>query len=412
LKRDRIDRRRPERTFLSFVASLLLHALGAPTETFMSGAIVTVTRQVQQTAAPAPAVTAQVPVPHAPVVPNRPVAARPQSAAPHPRVLHELAKENPSAPPNPTAAPVSTAPPIPAVTQAPQIAVTSAPIAAAVPTSVPVAVNAVSVKAPPTATPRPRPTMIPTAAPTKQPMPSKPTAAPTITPTATPVPQPSALAASAAPVVAMATPQAIVTPGSQAPIHVAASKQTGAAPTPGPKASGSPGPKGVAAVKSPKIARPIQPLPATPRPAAPAAPAKAGSSLLNRLKSLIPTAKPSVSPEPSKHYNFVGSLKVTQPEPTPPAEVLAQTKFIYVENEAGQRWKQSYLGTSPEERYVKMYVTKVKRIGFINWCTGWLVRAPMAGNTQWEVESNTSYICSGHLEPYTRDTTPAPSPSP
>jgi hypothetical protein len=132
---------------------------------------------------------------------------------------------------------------------------------------------------------------------------------------------------------------------------------------------------------------------------------KHGQSLNERLKNLIPTAAPSFSPAPPKRYSFVGNLKPTpEPEPTPPPEVLAATKYLYIENVGGQRWKQSYLGTAPEERYVKMYVTSVKRIGFINWCTGWVLRAPVAGSQKWIVESGVSLICSGHLEPFTPPT--------
>jgi hypothetical protein len=120
------------------------------------------------------------------------------------------------------------------------------------------------------------------------------------------------------------------------------------------------------------------------------------------LKSLIPTAAPSFTPSPPKRYSFLGNLKPTpEPEPTPPAQVLAATKYLFVENISAQRWKQSYLGTAPEERYVKMYVTSVKRIGFINWCTGWVLRAPTAGSSKWIIEENESLICSGHLEPFT-----------
>ncbi len=133
-------------------------------------------------------------------------------------------------------------------------------------------------------------------------------------------------------------------------------------------------------------------------------------SLNERLKRLIPTAAPSFSPGPGKRYSFLTNLKPTpEPEPTPPPEVLAQTKYLYVENIGAQRWKQSILGTAPEEKYVKMYVTRVKRIGFVNWCTGWVVRQPAAGNQHWIVEDNVSYICAGHLEPFTP---PSPAASP
>jgi hypothetical protein len=184
-------------------------------------------------------------------------------------------------------------------------------------------------------------------------------------------------------------------------------KQQGTAPTPGPKPIASAGPRGQAPSKSSGPPRPVQ-VPATPHPA-PIAAGKKHLSLNERLHNLIPTAGPSVSPAPRKHYNLLGNINPTpEPEPTPPADVLAATKFLYVENVGSQRWKQSWLGTAPEERYVKMYVTAVKHIGFIQWCTGWVLRAPVAGSNKWIVEPNQSFVCSGHLEPFTP---PAPVPS-
>ncbi len=102
--------------------------------------------------------------------------------------------------------------------------------------------------------------------------------------------------------------------------------------------------------------------------------------------------------------------------------MLAATKFLYVEDVEGQRWKQSVFGTAPEEISVKMYVTLVKRIGPIKWCTGWVLRYPMnsrsrAGYTidsdrdltpKPIVEPNESFICAGRLQPFTPPT-PAPS---
>lgn len=154
--------------------------------------------------------------------------------------------------------------------------------------------------------------------------------------------------------------------------------------------------------------RPVQPVPATPHPAPVRVAGKHRPSLNERLQSLIPTSAPSFTPAPSNaRYNIGSILPSPPPEPTPPPNVLAATKFLYVENVAGQRWKQSFLGTAPEERYVKMYVTSVRRVGFINWCTGWVLRSPMAGNQKWIIEPNESFICSGHLAPFT-----PPSPLP
>lgn len=414
LKRDPLDRRRPERTAASFLASLVVHALIAifvfsvatssseqAPESVSGGVIMTVSSNPVPTTAP---VNVAMPVPHATVVPKPQLAAQPRSAPQHPPVLHELSKFAPTAPPNPTPAPVASLAPNPIPTQA-VIAVSPAPLPLTVPTSVPTAaVVAATIRIPPTAapTPRPRPTVAPTAVPTVRP---RPTAAPTVTP-ATPVPQPTAIAATAAPIAAMATPVPLVTPGAVAQVklapHPQPTVQHGVAPAPGPKPVGSPGPRGVAPVKTAAAApRPVQ-VPSTPRPGIAHGPSKHHLSLSERLKSLIPTAAPSFTPapQPTARY-FIGNIKPTpEPEPTPPADVIAATKFLYVENVASQRWKQSWLGTAPEERYVKMYVTKVKRIGFINWCTGWVLRSPMAGDEKWIIEPNESFICAGHLEPF------------
>jgi hypothetical protein len=422
VKRDPLDRHAPERNAVSFLASLLVHALIAfflfsvasssseqSPESFSGGMIVTISSRPVASSAPAPPATAAPPVPHAQVVPSpRVVAARPRSAPPHPPVRHELAKFAPTAPPNPTPAPVSSSAPNPIPTQA-VIAVSPAPLPEQVPTAAPATTVAVSVKVPPSAEPSPKPSVAPTQAP-QTPRP-QPTAAPTAPP-ATPVPEPSVIAVTAPPIEALATPVPAATAGAPAQVKIAAApQQHGAAPSPGPKPAASSGPRGQSQAKSKAPSRPVQ-VPATPRPAPVTVGGKRHPSLNERLQSLIPTAAPSVSPAPPQHYNLLGKILPTPvPEPTPPPDVIAATKFLFVEGVASQRWKQSWLGTAPEERYVKMYVTSVKRIGFVQWCTGWVLRAPMAGNQKWIIEPNESFICAGHLEPFTPPS-PLPSSSP
>lgn len=362
LKRDPLDRRRPERTAASFVASALVHALVAAflfslatsssqAPESLSGAVV-ITVTSQPVPARAPVLAASQPRKH--------------SAPARPYVHHELAKFAPTAPPNPTPPP----------TAAP-IEVSPAPLPVQVPTAAPVTVSArVALRSPkpmPRFTPKPLPSLTP------KPLPAL-----------TPQPEPSVIAVTAAPL-APGTPVPAATAQVPSQVKIA-------------------GPRGVAQAAKTAAARPVQALAATPPPARVRAPARRGrpSSLNERLKNLIPTAEPSFVPATPKVYSGIGGIRPTpQPEPTPPPGVIAATKFLYVENVGSQRWKQSWLGTAPEERYVKMYVTSVKRIGFIRWCTGWVLRAPIAGSAKWIVEPNESFICSGRLEPFS-----PPSPLP
>jgi len=102
-------------------------------------------------------------------------------------------------------------------------------------------------------------------------------------------------------------------------------------------------------------------------------------------------------------------------EPTPPPDVLARTKFLY--EESGRR-----AGT---EARIKMYVTSVRRIAGVRFCTGWLLRYPITGRSSYGdltsrpadprypgrseqtrstaiVESDVTYMCAGTLVPYRR----------
>ncbi|HZZ65230.1 MAG TPA: hypothetical protein VFE17_07025 [Candidatus Baltobacteraceae bacterium] len=432
--RDQSDTRRVQRNAVSFLASLLLHAIAAyllfslatssseqaRLEAIPGNVVVTVTRQAPKVRTPAKPTPVTVPVPHAPVVPHPRAAAQPRSAPPHPRVLHELAKTAPSAPPNPTPAPVSSSLPNPVPTQA-QLSVTPAPIPAAVPTSAPAQILAAAV---PTAVPSRRPaTPAPTAAP-QTPVPSAaPRTASPSAPPATPQPQPSAIEATQAPLQNISSPEPLVTPGAPAHVRIAQaapSPAAGAARSPGPRTTSSPGPRGQAQRKSTLTARPIQPLPATPRPvSAPAS--RASRSLNERLRSLIPTSAPSSTPAPGKHYSFVNLKFTPPPEPTPPPSVLAATKFVYTENVGSQHWKHWPLGAAPEEVAVRMYVTSVRHIGPIAWCTGWVARLPEPGSREgylvnsdrdltpkWIIEENESLLCAGKLTPFTQ---PASEPT-
>lgn len=277
------------------------------------------------------------------------------------------------------------------------------PVVAAVPTSVPANTVAVAVHAPPTAAP----TQAPTAAPTARPVPK--------------VVRPKLPVATFAPLIAQATPQPVIAPGAHLNVQIrkvtpgvpspgptrapAPSTKTGAAPRPAPKAGGSPGPRGIGPKKVAAVPRPVQIAP-TPRPISAGTRAgKHAANLNRRLKNLLPNAGPYAVATPRAYRGQIGNIRPA--EPTPPPAILAMTKYIYTENLGDEHWKIWPMGATPEERYIKMYVTSVKHVGLVNICSGWVVRQPIAGNQLWIVEPGETLVCSGHLEPFTP---PTPSP--
>lgn len=380
MRRDPIDQRRTRRLAGSYLASVILHALAAllllsvatssseqfAPESVQGNQIVSVTTQTIARPIPAVVPKAAPPVPHAPVLASP--RARPQRAAKsHPRILHELAKFAPTAPPNPTPAPVASSVPNPQPTQE-TVVPTALPFAPAAPTSVPTAAAvAVAIKVPPTAVPSAAPTAAPTLAPTAKPRPI-PTSMPTHAPS-TPVPaQPTAAPATAAPVV-VARVEPKPSPGQPSPGPTAlptANPQHGTAQTPGPKPAASAGPKGTSlAPKTQAAPKPVQ-VPATPAPARPPAkgPGKKPYPDINaRLRSLIPTGP--VTPTTGTYHADLSRMG-GRLEPTPPPEVLAQTKYLF--EESGKN--------AGLEGRIKMYVTAVHKIGPVTMCTGWLLRYP------------------------------------
>lgn len=90
---------------------------------------------------------------------------------------------------------------------------------------------------------------------------------------------------------------------------------------------------------------------------------KPGLGNLNaKLRALLPNNP--VNPT-TKQYRPNLSLHV---EPTPPADVLARTKFIYRSDRGNER--------------VVMWVTDAHRTGVTTICTGWLVRYPVNATPQ------------------------------
>ena len=422
MERDPSDRRYRERLAGSYTASVVLHAILAAllfsvlstssqegaTESVQGGEVVTLERRAPivpqtapvQAAAPQPHAPIVAPVEHAPV--TQPARQRP------PQNRHELAKIVPNATPNARPIPQSSAQPNPQPTQEVYEPKPENQLPA-VPTSVPsVTAIAVSVKLPPTAAPSPVPTVVPTARPT--PRPPAPTAQPTAKPATPAPPAPSAApTAAVAQVKATAAPQRSPIPGPVASASPAAkpgvpspspttgsavAKTSGTAPSPGPKGLGSPGPQpGNAGASKAGPARPIT-VPATPRPSSGigsgGARKGANAEALNaKLRALLPSGN-AVTPQ-SKEYRQTVSI-AGKIEPTPPPDVLAQTKYIY---EAS--------GTGGEKR-VKMWVTAVHRSGPFTICVGWLLRYPeptrVGGNTPLAIGRTFGSAPSGSLAPF------------
>jgi hypothetical protein len=64
------------------------------------------------------------------------------------------------------------------------------------------------------------------------------------------------------------------------------------------------------------------------------------------------------------------------------------------------------MAAAPEERYVKMYVTSVKRVMGVRFCRGWVVRVPIAGHAGTIVDEDVTFVCSRKMRPYDRSATP------
>ncbi len=116
-----------------------------------------------------------------------------------------------------------------------------------------------------------------------------------------------------------------------------------------------------------------------------------------------PSPTPSVPPVIVDVHSLMSGPKFL---PTPPPDVLARTKYIYEEAPTKQHWL--FLHAAPEERYVKMYVTSVKRVGPIWICRGWVVRVPFEGHAGAIVDEDGTYVCAGRMRPYVHGSTPEP----
>jgi hypothetical protein len=397
LKRDPQDPHRRERVAGSYLVSLILHAMAAillfsiaassaqegASESVSGGTIVTLEQRVPVVAQAASPVQESAPMPNvpriAPVVAHAPLIRA--ESRPQPPQHHELSQFSPSAPPNPTPLPQASQQPNPQPT-APIYEPNPQNELPAVPTSVPsVAMQAVAVKIPPTAAPSPQPSIVPTARPTPHPAP--PTSAPSPKPeTPAPVSRPSATP-TVAPVVAQATARPSATPAPVSHPSVAPAATSGVpspsptqgarltasrslTPTPGPKGQSSPGPRaGNAGTSNKAIARAIT-VPPTPSPVPEHSSSSGGNhggiDINAKLRALLPHN--AVNPT---QMNVSERVALNESmDPTPPPDVLQQTKYLFEER-----------GSGGDSR-VKMWVTSVRHDGPALICDGWLLRYPRA----------------------------------
>jgi len=123
-----------------------------------------------------------------------------------------------------------------------------------------------------------------------------------------------------------------------------------------------------------------------------------------------PTAAPSPSPSPFRVIITTKSHYEPPPRflPTPPPDVLARTKYVYEAHLSNARAWLPLMAAAPEERYVKMYVTSVKRVMGVQFCRGWVVRVPVAGHGGPLVDEDATFVCSRKMRPYVHGATPEP----
>jgi hypothetical protein len=312
---------------------------------------------------------------HAPLV-------RP-AAQPVPPRRHELSAVAPTAPPNPTPLPQASKQPNPQPT-APTYDVQPERDIPAVPTAVPsVGVQTVAVRIPPTAAPTPVPSASPTAAPTPRPVATlAPTAKPQTPAPAAPTasPTPAAVAAARPTTAPTATPGAPSPSPTQAP--ASPKPRPGLAPTPGPKGSSTPGPRAGTEIAS----KGAQPRPVTIRPTPTPAPRRSAPpnglpaiDVNAKLRALLPHN--DVNPQLTSVHERItlqGSM-----DPTPPPEVLAQTKYLYEERGTGS------------DAGVKMWVTGTHRSGPLLICDGWMLRYPVNENAAYKQGTFTNNVPGG-----------------
>jgi hypothetical protein len=196
----------------------------------------------------------------------------------------------------------------------------------------------------------------------------------------------------------------------------AIAKAQGTLPSPGPKGSSSPGPRaGSSAISRPGPTRPVEVTPTASPAATGGSTTKTGKTTRNLnafLRSLLPN---NPSPVTSKTYGGGYRAVPTTLDPTPPPEVLAKTIYLY---------QTSGKGT---EARTKMWVTSIRKVGPLTFCTGWLVRYPYPATMSTSlgtrllhptistgeagfkpiIEPSASYICEARsMTPY------VPSPAP
>ena len=126
----------------------------------------------------------------------------------------------------------------------------------------------------------------------------------------------------------------------------------------------------------------------------------------------LATLAPYPSPTPSPLRVIITTKSHYEPPPlflpTPPPDVIKRTKYVYEAHLSEVHAWLPLFAAAPEERYVKMYVTSVKRVMGVQFCRGWVVRVPIQGNEGTIVDQDVTFVCSRKMRPYVHGATPDP----
>lgn len=121
----------------------------------------------------------------------------------------------------------------------------------------------------------------------------------------------------------------------------------------------------------------------SPAPRVASAPVKSSSSSGSDINAKLRALLPHNDVNPSQYSEHERVALNSSMEPTPPPEVLAQTKYIYSERGTGS------------DALVRMWVTSVHRSGPALICEGWMLRYPANSQPAYKQGTATNNVQGG-----------------